>query len=182
MRSPGLTHGARDEGVDERRSRTSCSSGGRQRREVVTGRVHGEHDRVRPAVNSSGVIEHGEITMRWNRSRWTPVAMATAALIGSAWDTAHDRPAGVGRDEVLDLGPDALLHLGEGLAARKAERRRARSGRSTIRAASRRSASFAPVQSPKSHSSRPFDVFDLAAGRAWRSAPRSRCVRSSGEA
>src|SRR5882672_8914468 len=33
------------------------------------------------------VIEHGAIITRWKRSRWMPRAWATAALIGSAWDT-----------------------------------------------------------------------------------------------
>ena len=32
--------------------------------------------------------EHGDTTTRWNRSRWVPMAWATAARIGSAWDTA----------------------------------------------------------------------------------------------
>ena len=27
------------------------------------------------------------MTMRWNRSMWVPIAWATAALIGSAWET-----------------------------------------------------------------------------------------------
>ena len=34
------------------------------------------------------VTEQGEITMRWKRSRWVPRAWATAALMGSAWDTS----------------------------------------------------------------------------------------------
>src|SRR5436305_8464741 len=34
------------------------------------------------------VTEHGEITIRWKRSRWVPRASATTALIGSAWETA----------------------------------------------------------------------------------------------
>src|SRR5205823_15108780 len=34
------------------------------------------------------VTEHGEITMRWNRSSGVPTASATAALMGSAWLTA----------------------------------------------------------------------------------------------
>src|SRR5499426_2914654 len=34
------------------------------------------------------VTEHGAIMIRWNRSRWMPSACATAALIGSACDTA----------------------------------------------------------------------------------------------
>src|SRR5262245_58807832 len=36
----------------------------------------------------TALIEQGDTTMRWNRSRWVPIAAATAALIGSAWDTA----------------------------------------------------------------------------------------------
>src|SRR5688500_5141442 len=37
-------------------------------------------------------IEHGEMTTRWKRSRCTPIAWATAALIGSAWETATTTP------------------------------------------------------------------------------------------
>ena len=33
-----------------------------------------------PAPSRIGVIEHGEMLIRWNRSRWTPVAIATAAF------------------------------------------------------------------------------------------------------
>ena len=34
------------------------------------------------------MTEHGDTTIRWKRSRWVPIAAATAALIGSAWETA----------------------------------------------------------------------------------------------
>jgi hypothetical protein len=34
------------------------------------------------------VTEQGEMTMRWNWSRWVPTASATTALMGSAWETA----------------------------------------------------------------------------------------------
>ena len=34
------------------------------------------------------VTEHGEITIRWNRSSGVPAADAATALITSAWDTA----------------------------------------------------------------------------------------------
>src|SRR2546427_10296813 len=40
------------------------------------------------------VTEHGAIMIRWKRSRWMPSAWATAALIGSAWETATTRALG----------------------------------------------------------------------------------------
>ena len=40
------------------------------------------------------LIAHVLMTMRWNRSRWVPSALATAALIGSAWETHTIVPPG----------------------------------------------------------------------------------------
>ena len=60
--------------------------------------------------------------MRWNRSRWVPRAWATAALIGSAWETATTTSPGCARAQPGDAASaDAGLHLGERLAAGEAE-------------------------------------------------------------
>src|SRR5206468_3366644 len=66
----------------------------------LEGRAHGQESRPRSpsvefTVSTIGpsrwypitVMEHGAIITRWKRSRWIPSACATAALIGSAWDT-----------------------------------------------------------------------------------------------
>ena len=61
------------------------------------------------------------MTMRWNRSRWVPSAWATAALMGSAWDTATTTPPGCLAAQPCDGVHDAGLHVGEALAAREPE-------------------------------------------------------------
>ena len=67
------------------------------------------------------MTEHGETTMRWNRSRWVPSAWATAALMGSAWDTATIGLAGVAAHSAAMASVMRGLHPGERLAAGEAE-------------------------------------------------------------
>src|SRR5262249_47625626 len=56
------------------------------------------HRTVGPSVPYKiAVTEHGETTMRWNRSRCAPIACATTALIGSACDTATTTAPGWAR-------------------------------------------------------------------------------------
>ena len=67
------------------------------------------------------MTEHGDTTMRWNRSRCVPSAWATAALIGSACDTATTVLPGWAATSRATAFADAHLHLGERLAAGEAE-------------------------------------------------------------
>ncbi len=133
-----------------------------------------------PPAASSTETEQGETVRRWKRSRWIPAALAIAALIGSAWETATTvsprcratRRASAAAMRVCisrkDSPPGNRKALGErctwlhsGLAA------------STF--------SLTPVHSPKSHSSSPRSFRTrsprrLAIGRAVSA------VRSSGDA
>ena len=61
------------------------------------------------------------MTMRWKRSRWVPRAWATAALIGSAWDTTTTTPPACAARSRCDGADDARLHVGEALAAGEPE-------------------------------------------------------------
>ena len=96
--------------------------------------------------------------MRWNRSRWAPIVWATAALMGSAWLTATTtwRPGARRRGDRWSSRCAA--------ASRRTTRRRGsgtRSGGSapsSTPAACMSAFSSAPVQSPKSASSRPRSV------------------------
>ena len=94
------------------------------------------------------------MTMRWNRSRCVPRAWASAALIGSAWETHTIVPPRMGVAQPVERGDHAVLHLGEALAAGEAERRRRPLHRAPL-GLLHQPCSSAPVQSPKSHSSRP---------------------------
>ena len=119
--------------------------------------------------------------MRWNRSRWVPRAWATAALIGSAWETATIVSPGWRGTQLVEGADDAGLHLGEGLAVREPERRSGSAAPCCHSGSFMRSFSSAPVQSPKSHSSRPRSICTFRPRAAAIGAAVSR-VRSSGEA
>ena len=66
-------------------------------------------------------MEQGEMTSRCMRSSGMPAAAATIALIGSACDTATMVCAGVLGHQAEHGVHGAHRHLGEGLAAGKAE-------------------------------------------------------------
>ena len=108
------------------------------------------------------------------------MAWATAALIGSACDTATTVSPGCAAASRSIAPRDARLHLGEGLAAREAEAARVALHGPPLRAACR-----APsARRRSSRRSRPragpaFDLHPQARG-PWRSAPRSRgCARAA---
>ena len=79
------------------------------------------------------------------------------------------------------MAPDhAGLHLGEGLAARESGSRSGSAARCVHSGSLRRSESFLPVQSPKSHSSRPGCGADPQPERPWRWVPPSPgCARAA---
>ena len=133
-----------------------------------------------PAVNSSGVTEQGDTTMRWNRSRWTPVAMATAALMGSACDTATTVPPGC-----APTIRSSSFQMRSCISANDSPPgKRNPDGwfwTSDHSGSLRRSDSLRPVHSPKSHSSSPLARWTLSPVAEPIGAAVSR-VRSSGEA
>ena len=57
----------------------------------------------------------------WKRSRGTPAVAATAALIGSAWETAAKEPPRCAVGQPVDGLHDPVLHLHERLPAGEAE-------------------------------------------------------------
>ena len=100
------------------------------------------------------LIAHVLMTMRWNRSRWVPRAWATAALIGSAWETHTIVPPGwaARRRSSVDT---MRCCISEKLSP--PGKRNVDGARCTV-CHSGFFISFdssAPVHSPKSHSSRP---------------------------
>src|SRR5690606_22244932 len=132
------------------------------------------------AVYWMALTEHGEITMRWNRSRWVPMAWATAALMGSACDTATTTSPGcAARRRSSSVQMRVCISVNDSPPGK----RKPLGLRCTVRHSGSLDSRFssAPVQSPKSASSRPL------ARRTRR--PRARAigaavswVRSSGDA
>ncbi len=125
------------------------------------------------------LTEHGDTTMRWNRSRWVPIAWAMAALIGSACDTHTIVPP---RCSARSVSSVVTMRCCISAKLSPAGNRNVEGERCTVP----HSGSFisffssAPVHSPKSHSSRPL----WARGRRPRAAAIGAAVsrvRSSGE-
>ena len=73
---------------------------------------------------TSPVTEHGDTASRWKRSRGTPAVAATAALMGSACDTATKVSPAMSIGQSVEGGHHARLHLDEGLAVGEPERAR----------------------------------------------------------
>ena len=108
------------------------------------------------------------MTMRWNRSRWVPIAWATSALIGSAWDTQTIVPPGC-----LARSLSTAVTIRDCISVKLSPlgKRNVDGARCTVvHSGSFISAlSSAPVHSPKSHSTQPaVDLHLHAAGRGDR--------------
>src|SRR5579875_3641495 len=126
------------------------------------------------------VTDAGETRILWKRSRWEPMASATAALIGSAWDTATTVSPGC-RERRSAMA--ATIRACMALKDSPPGKRNPLGQRCTVS----HSGSFisffssAPVHSPKSHSSSPRWISTRRLSAAAIGSAVSR-ARSSGEA
>ena len=118
--------------------------------------------------------------MRWNRSRWVPRAWATAALMGSAWDTATMVSPGWRATRRSRAPAMRVCISANDSPSGEAEAARVALHRAPLGQLLAASFSLAPVQSPKSHSSRPRSMRTSQARAPWRWARPSRgCARAA---